>query len=97
MLAIVGIVVGSIGAVAGAAAAIYTVRSSRRLNAANVTKVAREADHQADVNTADLRQELADEFNRRMELELEVGRLERRVLRLEEQVRGLGAVPVNEV
>jgi predicted ATP-grasp superfamily ATP-dependent carboligase len=95
MLAIVGIIIGSIGAVTAAAATVYTVRSSRRLNAAEVVKRTREADHQADENAAELRGQVVEEFNRRMELELKVAGLERRVKRLEEQVRSLGHEPVN--
>jgi predicted ATP-grasp superfamily ATP-dependent carboligase len=95
ILAIVGIIVGSIGAVAGAAAAVYTVRSARRLSAASALKTEREADHEADITSAELRRQLTDEFNRRMGLELQVSRLTRRVERLEEQVRQLGYTPVN--
>jgi ubiquinone biosynthesis protein UbiJ len=81
-------VAAGIACVGALGAAWVAYRSSRRLNA-------QAAGEKQDARILGLHEKLALEQDRRLDLEREVARLERRVDRLEEQVRSLGYVPVN--
>lgn len=93
---------GAIGAALGLAATVITVRSTRQLHAAQASVQQQTAGQIEDVRLAALRDEVDDERNKRrgLEAELDAERrkretLERRVARLEAQVRSLGAEPAN--
>ncbi len=87
-------ILGSIGAILGLAGVVITVRSQRRLNAAQAAKVDQEAGQIEDARMAKVRADLDTEYRMRRDLERTVAAHERRIAALEAQVISLGHVPV---